>query len=316
MADNIPHPDNMITKQYHAPTLGQIYTFPAIVNLNGYKTAYKQNTPLKLPYHFIYDNALIGIEIELENYLHPIDVETFWEIKTDGSLRNNGIEFVSHPLRTRFVPYALQYLCDELFKENEPTFSNRTSVHIHLNVRDFSKERLKVFLLLYCIFEKHFFNVAGTKRENNIFCVPLYKTEQPINLKYFDNAVKHWNKYNALNLACILGSAEESIKKYGTVEFRHLYGTLDPIILYPWIDSILHLRQASLDWKLKDLEEVLINLNTTSEYYAIYKKTFKARCLNFRLITQHDFESCILHTKLNYFSENNLINSPESNQIV
>lgn len=296
----------MITSQIkNKETLKTLYKFEPLKTYRNSNNEYEARTKLKEPYNFINNNVLIGLEIELENYLEPVYTDKYWTSKTDGSLRNYGVEFVSQPLRTKQIPYAIEYLKENLYYYNNPDFSDRTSIHVHLNVRDFTIERLKIFLLLYCIFEKHFFNIAGTKRENNIFCIPLYKTEQCISLEEFSDILIDWSKYNALNLGCVLGSNVNP--RFGTVEFRHLYGTLDTSIIYPWINSIVHLREYSLLISLEELIETIKTLNTTSEYIALYKKVFKKTCLDFKLISKLDFESCITHTKLNLFSKNNFL---------
>lgn len=295
-------------------TLKSIYKYDPLITYKNNNIEYETKTKLKEPYNFINNNVLIGIEIEVENCTDFPYLSNYWKVDSDGSLRNHGVEFISQPLRTKQIPYAIEYLKDLLYLNNNPDFSDRTSIHIHLNVRDFTIERLKTFLLLYCIFEKHFFNIAGTKRENNIFCVPLYKTEQVISLEYFTDALIDWNKYNALNLGCVLGN--DINKRFGTVEFRHLYGTLNTNILYPWINSIVHLRDYSLLINLEDTIEILKTLNTTSEYIALYKRIFKTTCLDFKLISKLDFESCITHTKLNLFSNFNFLNRKNNDYLL
>lgn len=284
------------------PTLSKLVPFKPLKTFKIETDSYEGSVKLKDPYSFLNPNTLLGIEIEVENIENEFYLKKYWNCKEDNSLRNNGKEFITHPLRAKSIPYAIEYLKQVLYYNNDPIFSNRTSVHIHLNVRDFTIERLKVFLLLYCIFEKHFFNIAGGRRENNIFCIPLWKSEQPIHLNDWQYNLASWNKYNALNLGCILGNGINS--NLGTVEFRHLYGTLDINILYPWINSIIHLREYSRIIHLDTLIDKLKTLNTTSEYISLYKKVFGITCLDLNLISKLDFESCISYTKLNYFVQN------------
>jgi len=286
-------------------TLSEMHSFP-LLNLQTKKhTIFTQNYKLEKPFSFVNNTTLIGIELEVENCPCNINFDYFWKETIDHSLRNDGKEYISIPLRTKQIPYAIEFLKQTLISGNPfYTFSNRCSTHIHLNVRDFTEERLKVFLLLYSIFEKHFFNIAGSKRENNIFCIPLYKTEELEKINSLLVDVVQWNKYNALNLGCILGSNDN--QKIGTVEFRHLYGTLDTDILYPWINSIIELRLASLQYSYEDLVFKIRTLNTTSEYIALYKDVFKVTALPLTLITNKDFESCITTTKLALFIRDNI----------
>ena len=246
------------------------------------------------------DKELIGIEIEVENIDEDLECESnlgqyFWHIKADGSLRDCGKEFVSVPLEVGAIPYALQHL-NHVFTayEVEPNFTNRCSIHIHVNVLDMTITELLVFILLYFIYEKHFFTVAGTKRESNIFCVPLNESDSINyilgNLKYIskndyasylETLCSNWRKYNALNLACIYGNSV--VHGYGTVEFRHLYDTLDNKILSNWIKSICYLKQFSKQYSLKHLLEFLKSSCTTSEYVELYRKIFKDTALPINL---------------------------------
>ena len=165
-----------------------------------------------------------------------------------------------------------------------------------MNVRDFTWEQVKVFVLLYAVFERHFFHIAGRSRENNVFCVPLYRTKQLQTIFNIDAEPK-WHKYNALNLAPIYGDTSENLKCYGTIEFRHLYGTLDTATIVNWVNSICCLRKYSVSQKLDALLEQIKNVNTTSEYVELYKKVFGSYA-DLSKMTKFDFESCVSFTKV------------------
>lgn len=270
----------------------------------------QQKTNLQYPYTFKNSTCLIGIEIEIENIQNFIkeNLLYYWEETEDHSLRNYGKEYRSIPLRASQIPYALEYL-KTILEETNPyyIFSNRCSVHIHLNVRDFTMEQLACFVILYSIFEKHFFHIAGTKRENNIFCVPLWKTNHLppkndlLNPQYYND----WHKYLALNCGSVFGS--EHNKCFGTIEFRHLYGTLDPNILYPWINSIIALREASVRYKLNDLLLELDTANTTSNYLSWYYDIFGELRIPSQTLTKNNYEFCISNTKLNLYLKHNIV---------
>ena len=187
--------------------LGKLYGYPALNVRKAVHKTYEDTHPIAYPMHIAEPQALIGIEVEVENMWKQAPApELYWDAKEDHSLRNNGLEFTSIPLRGYQIEYALDYL-NMLIKNsgNEPDFSPRTSIHVHLNVRDMTWSQLKVLVLLYSIFERHFFHIAGTKRESSVFCVPLYKSVKHSTLSKLEHITTMWSKYNALNLGTVMG---------------------------------------------------------------------------------------------------------------
>ena len=274
--------------------IGKQFKYAPLVVQKLHHLAYEQKQP-NYQYKMVAPSALIGIEVEVENVPNYISLDYYWKSKHDGSLRNNGCEFTSIPLRAYQVPYALDYLWKQMCQENDPDFSPRTSIHIHLNVRDMTVDQIKVLTLLYSIFERHFFHIAGTKREESIFCVPLYLSKQVQVIKDIPYSLQNWHKYNAVNLGTITGTAD--VPRFGTIEFRHLYGTMDNDIIINWINNILYLRQASLSYTFDELSDKVKDMNSTSEYIALYSTVF-GEYANLPKMIKFDFEYCITQTKL------------------
>lgn len=175
---------------------------------------------------------IAGMECEIESVRSVKDIAGF-NCTNDGSLRNNGVEFISPPLRygeliTRFseLQATLQ------FYNRDEAFSERTSTHVHINCASLEAAEVENLILIYALFEEIFFSVVKRERRNNIHCVPLTETYLPSvyrqNLGY-----KHgkWHKYTALNI--------RPLDKLGTVEFRHLEGTGDIAKVTEWL-TILH----------------------------------------------------------------------------
>ena len=149
--------------------LAKLVNYKPLTLQKTHHNTYEKANPLVKEHTLVDEHALLGIEIELENL--PIINHGFayyWTMKEDNSLRNHGREFVSIPLRANQVEQALQYL-NNILKNYDPQVSNRCSVHVHLNVRDFTVKQLIAFVAYYSIFEKHFFYFAGAKRESSIF---------------------------------------------------------------------------------------------------------------------------------------------------
>ena len=242
---------------------------PRIKENNEIISNFEEKNPFTPKYSLVDKATYLGIEVEVENVRSYKNTNPMWSIKDDGSLRNNGREFVTPPIRAWRVEHALT---DLLTSQLNPDidFSERTSIHVHMNIRTLTPKQLETFLLTYLMFEKVIFNWVGKTREQNIFCNPIYSTSdlhdfstifQDFNPYHFN-----WNKYTALNL--------EPIKNFGTVEFRHLYGTSDIKTIMTWINIILSLKRFALRAAPGYIKEEILSINTTSTYRTLACSVF------------------------------------------
>lgn len=190
------------------------------------------------------DYFICGTEYEIEDikgvHIPGYDVgseEPYWfgelgAVK-DGSLRNNGVEFVTRPVGYDRAIELFEVLRDQLSLGKAP-YSARTSTHVHVNVASLSLEQLKHFVLLYALFEPVFFKFAGDQRKHNIHCVPLGHTLLPSQYnRSITSLIDNWSKYSAFNL--------KPVKTIGTVEFRHLFGTGDAKVYQQWLSMLRNL---------------------------------------------------------------------------
>ena len=219
----------------------------------------------------------LGIEVEMElgtdtqaALFGGTNQYPGWFIKEDHSLRDGGAEFISWPLLPRDVPKIISVL--EIFfkyKRINPSFSWRTSNHVHLDVRNLRLSELISLLLIYIVLENVLFEFSSPgRRETNIFCTPLTRTDMYLVGELLRIEVptrtclyplfNSLRKYSALNLNRIID--------YGTVEFRHLRGTLDSSFMTKWISVILKIYEASIKFSPEKLERTILTLNTSSEY--------------------------------------------------
>lgn len=284
------------------PTLNDILKYGTLIrNITAHRQLEKTLPPRTIP--VLSPDELVGIEIEMENIRNPFNPEYYWKYKQDGSLRNKGAEFASIPLMGNQIEYALKYLKHNLeVYQNEPNFSSRTSVHVHLNVRDMTWEEVRALVILYCIFERHFFLQTKKEREQSIFCVPLYKTNyiEKFTPTLEDFNCYRWSKYCALNLIPIFGDG--NTPKYGTIEFRHLHGTLDPEVIINWINNIYALKKAAQQLSVDELINKIRTMNTTSSYMELYTQIF-TNMQQFDKVSKKDFEYCISILKLGLFKQ-------------
>jgi hypothetical protein len=194
----------------------------------------------------------VGIEIEMEEVerdtLKTLAATGFWQVKSDTSLRGNSGELVSVPLFGSDLRQALSDVTNVFRRTKKPTFNRRTSLHIHMDVMDMSPQELIRFFLLYCAFERTLFTLCDETRQNNPYCLPVWrsentKQEMALIIEGIEDGSKRatqmllsrWAKYNALNLNNITG--------IGTVEFRHMHGTINATEITQWIMMLMSIKK-------------------------------------------------------------------------
>jgi hypothetical protein len=226
------------------------------------------------------DPTLIyGVELEIEGLGNFGDLTDLCvagvTYHADGSLRNNGAEYVTAPMRY----HELEHTLTNFFNKNkltEKNYSERCSVHVHTNVSDMTWEQFQTLVLIYQVFEKCLFGFIGNERERNIFCVPLYDTiltrkvlSSPTALI---NGSKAWEKYTALNFL--------PVWTQGSIEFRHMTGTCNMAYILTWCQIIGKMFAFAKKHTYEEIKTFFLTLNTTSLYadgvyrvfeeYAIY----------------------------------------------
>ena len=278
--------DSRISKYFDLPQLRQA------ARNTYFKELDKEYKPT-LPIHN--KNYIFGIEVEVERVPNPrIDGTTYWTMTADGSLRNDGVEFVSLPIRMDQIEGALKQLRANLPNTHE--FSPRTSVHVHMNVRDMTITKINNLVLLYTMVENLLFNYAGESRKNNVFCIRLQDTNYVRLMRDFQTnpyeVVHTWNKYTALNL--------NPMQDKGTVEFRHMRGTVDTTTLITWINFLACLKTYAKENTTAQLLRQVVELNAQSNYEIFLYNIFgeAAEILIHRQDVQHSMEEAVSFVKL------------------
>jgi len=249
-------------------TISKIVSLPRLKVFDAELTAYEEQNPFKNQYPVVDKNTYLGIEVEVENVQRYNHASPYWKIIEDGSLRNSGREFITPPIRAWRVEHALSTLFNKEINE-DVDFSERTSTHIHMNIRTLTVKQLEALIVTYLVFEKVLFNYVGNDRYNNIFCVPIVETdigENLLGLIQNKNPSVDWQKYTALNLLPIM--------EKGTIEFRHLNGTGNIKHIITWINLILSLKKFALQKTPDYIWSRIATLNTTSEYRLFGEEVF------------------------------------------
>lgn len=222
-------------------------------------------------------NDFVGIEVELEN-LPDVDRHEqlkYWKITEDGSLRNHGLEFI---FRMPFNGMDIESAIDELItflSKHSPEQSERTSLHVHLDVRDLDWVQLKRLGIIYSICEKMYYRVSG-HRDNNLFCLSFEHAERSLatlggltdndrhNGAVINAAGREQLKYAGLNLV--------PVATQGSVEFRHHSGTLDKDELILWVNAILSLKKAARE-REDNYEDMILSVSERG-YLTFFDEVF------------------------------------------
>lgn len=190
----------------------------------------------------------VGIELEFEaESPFPIDgLPKQWTYKEDGSLKGafNAEYVLRKPLDFAKVPQAIVDLWEVI--ENFGTTlvpSNRTSVHVHLNVQKFHLNRLAAFSGLYFMFEEILTAYCGDHREANLFCLRA-KDAPGIVTKFKDfirNDGQTWMNdsfhYAGLNI--------HALQQFGSLEIRTMRGCMTANEVIEWVAILKRLYDYS-----------------------------------------------------------------------
>lgn len=213
---------------------------------------------------------IFGMELEIERFKNRDHHCDGFNYTNDGSLRENGIEAVSYPTKAKYV----QTLLEKFFKLHKITpknYTERCSTHIHMNVQDMTFDNLKTLATVYQTVERLLFNFVGNERDENPFCVPWYQSGiTPHFIEKLSEDPKHvrrWMKYSALNFL--------PISSQGTVEFRHMHGTCDVLLLITWMNLLSRMQQYSMIVPFEKLKATIMAMNTVSNYDMFLNDVFK-----------------------------------------
>lgn len=260
----------------------------------GGKRVTPKNFPKAVPLPSTCPSLLYGVELEIENVPDwPDMVVPGINSVADGSLRNNGREFITQPMTYSNLAYCLNsfFTKNKLTKDN---YSERCSIHVHTNCLDMTMDQIKTVLFLYQMCEKVLYSWVDPERFDNIFCVPWSQTNityQSLSEKVDPTTWKTWRKYTGLNLL--------PLYEHGTIEWRHMSGHNDVPKLLQWCQLIGAIYTYALTHSLSEVREQLLELNTNSQYQTMLERVFKEHASLFYTMPTYtqDLEDGVLNLK-------------------
>jgi len=207
-------------------------------------------------------SCYVGVESEVEGVrLDRITPPKYWNVVEDGSLRR-GAEFVlSEPLMGLDLVTALENL-EQVGKDLKVSQSVRTSIHVHLDVRDMTLRSLLNLIGLYLIIEKPIYRYHnhGYNRHENIYCLPFYNATKHLEhlgglskvlelaegdedgkvARRIQGSLKYLTKYYGLNVAALFS--------FGSLEFRHMEGSTNSKAILEWINILMAMKKYACEY--------------------------------------------------------------------
>lgn len=200
----------------------------------------------------------VGIEVEVEGNKFPKTdsygsgtgaeyIPKQWKYTKDGSLRgkDNAEYILKQPILFTKVDQAIDDLWDMFDKYGSKLDdSNRTSVHVHLNVQTWHLDRVTSFLGLYFAVEELLTQWCGEHRVGNLFCLRARDATAIVSkIKGFIQSdgqgpyLSEGLHYAGLNC--------QAMQKFGSIEIRSLRGCTDKETLKTWVGILQRLYEIS-----------------------------------------------------------------------
>lgn len=189
--------------------------------------------------------GLYGLEIETES-LDPYKIPSmnYWRNTADGSLRNFGVEYVlKEPLNPDVLEKALTEFSTKTSSINFQK-SVYTSVHVHVNILNWTPIHFANFISLYILLENTLSRYCGPSRDGNLFCLKSSVAETTIErvvelfqkmsegrfYNFYSKIPENKTKYSGINLY--------TLRKFGSLEIRTHAGTTNTEDILEWVNII------------------------------------------------------------------------------
>ena len=205
--------------------------------------------------HPRHDTRLFGVEVEYEG-VGPVPEmnRDLWTAVPDGSLRNDGVEFITRPVNIRTAVRSFRYL-NELAAREGFLDTVRTGIHVHADMRDLTIAQVQGVLAAYGAFEPLMFQLMDPEREENIYCVPWYRApDQAQMVAYLAGGPMETERLSGLPLVKYSALHLGPLWQFGTLEFRHAPTWRDPALFRRWICAINRL----IEWGRRESPESVI----------------------------------------------------------
>lgn len=189
----------------------------------------------------------VAVEIEIEGDFLPKIRNDFWTVHRDGSLKS-GHEALEYVM-TKPIPKKelIDSLTDfqKLFEKSNVLDSFYAGTHIHVNIQELSPTELINYVCAILVTEDLLVDWCGNTRVGNHFC--LRSSDAEAVLEFLKEVLRkgNINEFNTDGIRYCFYNLK-SVVKYGSLEFRSLNSTIDPIRINTWAQTLLNIKEQSI----------------------------------------------------------------------
>ena len=240
-------------------------------------------------------NELMGIELEAESVFSELPnllSMAGWTTDRDGSLRNDGREFVlTSPLSGSSLTRAIHTLFEMQKPEHRSpltyTVNPRAGTHVHINWTDNTVGSAAAMIALMYIIEPLVYGWADEDRAWCSYCNPLSDIPSEIINKLLrtEDEDGEWimreiedevlGRYHGLNIV--------ALAKYGSLEFRYFPSTTNQADMVKWVKFVQLAKLCALNYQ--DDVSLLIERLAQGNVAEFLSTHFKADGIDAELLT-------------------------------
>ena len=286
--------------------------------------------PGKSSKKLVNSSKALGLEVEVENANLPLSNLRYWLTVRDGSLRNNGLEYIfKNPCKGDAIVNALKELCSHL-GNTDAEVTSRCGVHIHLDVTTCRITKLTRLIYLLTVLEPVLIDITG-KRWGNHYCRPSIRLDDVLNtitnLILSPYATESLTQLTRLSKHTAISYA--ALSRYGTIECRFFESSIDYDTLLYYCNLILAIdKYANKKYtpskfleKMRNtsIEDLLADVFGTMPMHLAHDtlydsmKVHAALCERINLVERElDEDSPIITMRQKYLKHNNKLKAVES----
>lgn len=236
-----------------------------------------------------FEGDLFGVELECEGKQvdQKLDLNLLkdWKLVRDGSLRNNhgssGEWVFTGPANYGKSVERIKALFENFNQvKAKLVTSNRTSTHVHYNVKGKKVYQVINLYILFTILEDILDTFCGEDRKGNLFCLSSRLANSQLEWvtdACFENfsfvRLREDQRYCSLNLA--------SLNKFNSVEFRGMRGVDNEKDLLDWLSIINEFCDYAC-YKMRNPSEIIEKISKETPL-GLLKEIFSEN--NFNLLT-------------------------------